>query len=784
MNGRLTNLSLALGFALMCGWAAADAVSAQGASPKGNAVDETGVEQSVLLPWLEIMIEGDREAAQALKGSELGLVFKDSASGETVEVNGVIELPYYLQDGHGDAVLMVHRYPMVLHIDRSSGKASRLHNEFKSAKLRVAESEDEIKPQSYLTIARQSYASLDWNMSSSRSEECVNRINAVLGENNITFASDSEKLDQSGLDVLDRVAKLVAECDGVDMEIGGHTDATGSRDSNLDLSQKRAEAVRKALANRGYPEDQFIAKGYGESCPLADNETEKGRLANRRIHFSLAGAQPAITEGAAQKACPENEKYIAAGKKSATANNPTPIWVVYIEAAQYCPLVNQADVRVCDGFDAIAEEAGKAPTDPASAEDANEGAADDGADVTSSVEAGSAKVEESNGEGEGVAEAEANAEPETTLPTRPEPVDYKVKINLAFAGSGERTYGTAAKSLQDMCDITFMVSGDAEAVAAEVDFRAVDLRDKPKPLIEATSRALRDVSIDLSGANLRFEQDATEALEKCTYEGAVVALDEMLQVETMITGVVVLPAQKPGFDLIYDLSGEVIGDDPSRSGKAVVGFASRVADALGTRLTNAYAGAQEDYFVWIPSNSIDPTLVPMSVLDTDGSAAPNGTQYLHTLNESVRVQMLERIEESVGGVRSTQLAEVLDQVGESSSKLLEAGDVHARAPNLRVLVQVARTARSACLDASTLKVAPNADIRPTMVKRIVAVAESQLLFDPELTEQTRDSLIWRCKTTESDLVDTWLVPLSDVERDRDWQALTDQVRNLKGSLVP
>ena len=65
-------------------------------------------------------------------------------------------------------------------------------------------------------------------------------------------------------------------------------------------------------------------------------------------------------------------------------------------------------------------------------------------------------------------------------------------------------------------------------------------------------------------------------------------------------------------------------------------------------------------------------------------------------------------------------------MGERSSVLIDAGDLNAREPNLRVLVQITDTARAACLDALLMEAARNSDIRKTAVKRIVAVAETQL----------------------------------------------------------
>lgn len=129
-------------------------------------------------------------------------------------------------------------------------------------------------------------------------QECVSRINAVLGDRKIPFASGSPEIDPSARETLDRVAALVAECDGVPMEIGGHTDSQGGEDLNLRLSQSRAEAVLDALLARDVSTGALTARGYGESDPIADNDTEAGREANRRIEFTLADGAGAGAEGA------------------------------------------------------------------------------------------------------------------------------------------------------------------------------------------------------------------------------------------------------------------------------------------------------------------------------------------------------------------------------------------------------------------------------------------------------------------------------------------------------
>ena len=71
------------------------------------------------------------------------------------------------------------------------------------------------------------------------------------------------------------------------MTIEGHTDSQGDDDHNMELSQKRAIAVKAYLASHGIEDARMTAKGYGETQPVASNDTAEGRAQNRRVTFKL-----------------------------------------------------------------------------------------------------------------------------------------------------------------------------------------------------------------------------------------------------------------------------------------------------------------------------------------------------------------------------------------------------------------------------------------------------------------------------------------------------------------
>ena len=131
-------------------------------------------------------------------------------------------------------------------------------------------------------------------------DECLADLNGVLAGQKVVFPPGLAEIDGNANKVMEALAKALERCGGVRMEIGGHTDAQGSEEGNRALSQTRAEAVLLALQGRQVDVSALTAVGYGESRPIADNETEVGREANRRIEFTLVGG--AAVAGAAAPA--------------------------------------------------------------------------------------------------------------------------------------------------------------------------------------------------------------------------------------------------------------------------------------------------------------------------------------------------------------------------------------------------------------------------------------------------------------------------------------------------
>ncbi|SEV97650.1 OmpA-OmpF porin, OOP family [Aliiroseovarius sediminilitoris] len=118
-------------------------------------------------------------------------------------------------------------------------------------------------------------------------EQCAANINAIMAKKKITFAPGSANIEASAADTIDEIAEIMKDCADVRMEIQGYTDSQGREEMNLALSQSRAQAVLNALLTRRILTTNLTAKGYGEADPIADNGSEEGREANRRIEFRL-----------------------------------------------------------------------------------------------------------------------------------------------------------------------------------------------------------------------------------------------------------------------------------------------------------------------------------------------------------------------------------------------------------------------------------------------------------------------------------------------------------------
>lgn len=116
--------------------------------------------------------------------------------------------------------------------------------------------------------------------------EIVERVNYAAKK--IFFAVGSDKIMPASYGALDNVAAILKASTSLKLIVEGYTDNVGNQASNLILSQKRADAVKNYLLQKGLDANRLDAKGYGQERAIADNSTPVGRAANRRVELKLS----------------------------------------------------------------------------------------------------------------------------------------------------------------------------------------------------------------------------------------------------------------------------------------------------------------------------------------------------------------------------------------------------------------------------------------------------------------------------------------------------------------
>jgi len=107
----------------------------------------------------------------------------------------------------------------------------------------------------------------------------------------VTFGFDSSNLTPNARNALNDVARVLTQYTDTRVNIAGHTDSTGDAAYNQRLSERRARAVGGYLAQAGVAQSRLAISGYGESQPVASNDTEQGRAQNRRVEITLSPIQ-------------------------------------------------------------------------------------------------------------------------------------------------------------------------------------------------------------------------------------------------------------------------------------------------------------------------------------------------------------------------------------------------------------------------------------------------------------------------------------------------------------
>ena len=134
-------------------------------------------------------------------------------------------------------------------------------------------------------LASQQITSLTRQLENLQLRETESGVVVTLGD--VLFASGQAQLVEGGRSSLEEVVDLLQTEPDKKIRVEGHTDSRGDAEANLELSEKRAQAVREALISLGVAADRVTALGMGEDFPIASNEDEDGRAQNRRVDVIL-----------------------------------------------------------------------------------------------------------------------------------------------------------------------------------------------------------------------------------------------------------------------------------------------------------------------------------------------------------------------------------------------------------------------------------------------------------------------------------------------------------------
>ncbi len=136
-----------------------------------------------------------------------------------------------------------------------------------------------------LSTAREAEAAGARQRRQTEAQKCQKLLRQTAASGTILFEYASDELDRRSRPTLNKLAKLVAECPSVRVEVDGHTDSDGDPDRNQRLSVRRANAVVTYLVEAGIERSKLSAIGYGPERPVAPNDTDANKAKNRRIEF-------------------------------------------------------------------------------------------------------------------------------------------------------------------------------------------------------------------------------------------------------------------------------------------------------------------------------------------------------------------------------------------------------------------------------------------------------------------------------------------------------------------
>src|SRR6185436_2955125 len=183
-------------------------------------------------------------------------------------------------------------------------EAERARNEAAIARLDAARSTDEARQAQQKAEAEAQQARLAAEKAENEKAELranlIKQLNIVLetrdsarglivNMSDVLFDTGQHTLKPGAREKLAKVAGILLAHPGLMLEVEGHTDSVGADDYNQSLSERRAESVKSYLIQQGIDRSSITSRGFGESQPVASNDTADGRQRNRRVELVVSG---------------------------------------------------------------------------------------------------------------------------------------------------------------------------------------------------------------------------------------------------------------------------------------------------------------------------------------------------------------------------------------------------------------------------------------------------------------------------------------------------------------
>jgi len=194
------------------------------------------------------------------------------------------ELAYLVSKKTEQAIAIANRKLAEQEIDNLSNAKDEVILQSRERETERAKREAEIASER-AELERQRVKDLEKQLQELQAKKTDRGLVLTLGD--VLFATAKADLLGGAMRTIDKLAIFLNENPERKVLIEGHTDSRGSESYNLTLSQQRADSVRTALLMRNVRADRIIATGYGESAPVADNDSEAGRQRNRRVEIII-----------------------------------------------------------------------------------------------------------------------------------------------------------------------------------------------------------------------------------------------------------------------------------------------------------------------------------------------------------------------------------------------------------------------------------------------------------------------------------------------------------------